>query len=188
MFTIYNSKFKDDIINIFVGEYYVTNKNEIISTLLGSCVSVCLIDDVNNVYGMNHFLLPGNITSKEIYTDNSARLGVYSMELLINRMLKVGADKRNLKAKVFGGGKVLRTNTNIISVNLDNIRFAKEFLQYEGIPIIAEDTNGKYGRKIYFDTRDGSVFVEKVGIGMAQKQEDNTIKTDKKQDNLELWE
>lgn len=188
MFTNYNSKLKDDVINIFVGEYYVTKKGEIISTLLGSCISVCLLDDVNNVYGMNHFLLPGNIKSKEIYADNSARFGVYSMELLINQMMKYGADKRDIKAKVFGGGKVLRTDSHVISVNQDNIRFAKEFLQYENIPVIAEDTNGNYGRRIYFDTRDGSVLVEKVGMNVVRISEASSPKEEKKQDNLELWD
>jgi chemotaxis protein CheD len=189
MYTNYSAKVKTDIIEIFVGEYYATNKQEVISTLLGSCVSVCLIDDINKVYGMNHFLLPGNITTKEIYADNSARFGINSMELLINQMLKLGATKKNFKAKVFGGGKVLKTNADIICVNQDNIMFAHQFLEYEGIPIVSEDVGGTQGRIIYFDTSDASVYVEKVKASEETDKLPNKEQTAKKtQNNLELWD
>lgn len=188
MYRNYNSKFKNNVVNIIVGEYYATKKEEIISTLLGSCVSVCLIDDINKVYGMNHFLLPGNLTSKELYIDNSARFGVHSMELLIGSMQKMGAERNAFKAKVFGGGKILNTKSEMITVNEDNIKFAHEFLEFERIPIISEDVGGSHGRRIYFDTKDGSVYIEKVKTNLVKGIEERQKPVKAQNDNLEIWE
>lgn len=159
MFKTYNSRWQSDSVEIFVGEYYVTNKQEIITTLLGSCISVCLIDKISDVYGMNHFLLPG---AKSSYNNDCSRLGVNNMEILIKGMLKLGSDIKCMKAKVFGGGKVLRTAGDTIKVHQDNIDFVHEFLYKEGIEIVAENIGGNCGRKIYLDTRDGAVYVKKV--------------------------
>lgn len=162
MYTIFNKKFKREVVEIFVGEYYVTDKEEMISTLLGSCISVCLIDETRGIYGMNHFLLPNVLASKNINSENEARFGANSMELLIENMIKQGSKKDNIKAKVFGGGKVLKTTQDVITVNEDNIKFVHEFLEKKNIPILSKDVGGTHGRRIYFDTGAGCVYVEKV--------------------------
>lgn len=163
MYKTYNKMFKREVVEIFVGEYYVSDKGEMISTLLGSCISVCLIDETNGVCGMNHFLLPNITTSSRTFDEpNQARFGESSMELLIEEMIKSGSRRSNLKAKVFGGGKVLKTSQSIITVNEDNINFIHEFLKRRSIPIVAKDIGGTTGRRIYFDTKDGSVYVGKV--------------------------
>ncbi len=131
-----------------------------ITTLLGSCIGVCLIDNVSKVYGLNHFLLPD--MPKDNSNNDNSKFGAFSMELLINDMLKLGSSKKNMQAKVFGGGKVISTSSEIIQVNRHNIEFVHEFLRVEGIKIISEDVGGSFGRKIYFDTKDGSVYVRKV--------------------------
>jgi len=159
MYKTYNSRLQRDLMEIFVGECYVTNKREIVTTLLGSCISVCLIDEINSVYGMNHFLLPG---LKDRSNKESARFGTNNMELLINEMIKLGSTTKSMKAKVFGGAKVLKTVSDTITVNQDNIDFVHKFLYIENIEIVAEDVGGVSGRKIYFDTKDGSVYVKKV--------------------------
>ena len=91
------------------GEFYVSNKQEVISTLLGSCVAACLYDPVNKVIGMNHFLLAYKHHSfdKPVIESEEGRYGLQSMELLINGMMAKGASRLNIKAKCFGGGDVL---------------------------------------------------------------------------------
>ena len=158
----FDRHFKQDAVKILPGEYYATSDDSMIVTVLGSCVSVCLRDCVTKVGGMNHFLLP---SSQDGYTDNilseSARYGTYAMELLINELLKLGASKSRLEAKVFGGGNVLRglTHTNIGERNAD---FVLNYLKKEEIPILAEDLLGSYPRKIYFFPHSGEVKVRKI--------------------------
>ncbi|MCP4715112.1 MAG: chemotaxis protein CheD [Deltaproteobacteria bacterium] len=151
------------------GSYHISNANVIISTLLGSCVAACLYDPVRKVMGMNHFLLsvnPGDKTkSFSISTSEAGRYGVHAMELLINRMLKRGARRRNLRAKVFGGGNVLQIdtgNSKITNVAECNCAFIKEFLKADGIPLIAANLGGNFGRVIHFYYGDFSVYVRKI--------------------------
>ncbi len=116
---------------LYPGEYFVTAKDEIILTILGSCISVCLYDEVNKISGINHFMLPESRRSGEIsnsnqfyndlYENPSLRYGSYSMELLINEMLKLGGQKKYMLAKVFGGGNVLshkESFTRILSITI----------------------------------------------------------------------
>jgi chemotaxis protein CheD len=150
------------------GEYYVTRRKEVISTLLGSCVSACLFDPVNQVFGMNHFLLAYRIHAHNmpIIQSEEGRYGVYAMELLINDMMKMGANKLHLKAKCFGGGNVLklredRENKN--TVGDVNVLFIKEFLKNEHIPIVGSCLGGNHGRNVHFVGTDYSVFIKKIG-------------------------
>lgn len=156
----FSRNFGNDVVEIFVGEHYATNKPEIITTLLGSCIGVCLIDNVNKVYGLNHFLLPDILADNSI--SDSSKFGTFSMELLLNDMFMLGSKKINMEAKVFGGGKVLHTSGEGITVDKDNIKFIHDFLENESIKIISEDVGGNSGRKIFFDTRDGSVYLKRV--------------------------
>jgi len=133
-------------INIVQGEYAVSAEPEaVISTLLGSCVSVCMFDAKRGVGGMNHFLLPGD----ELGVGGQVqRHGVYLMELLINGLLKKGVDKRNLEAKIFGGAATVASIVEQIGEK--NIAFARKFLQAEGIPVVGESVGGNSGRRIQF--------------------------------------
>jgi len=144
----------------------VVNKDELVlHTLLGSCVAACLYDPVNKVIGMNHFLLSNRRYSRELpYTKAEAgRYGVYSMELLINAMLKQGASRKNLRAKAFGGAAVFNTTgDNFFCVGDVNSRFIREFLDTEKIPLVTADLGGSDGRVIYFFKTDFSVYVRKI--------------------------
>ncbi len=144
------------------GEYHTTNCERIICTILGSCVSVCLIDKSTSLAGMNHFLLPEAIEKSKIYNSNSGHYGINAMELLINEMLFRGAIRANLRAKVFGGGQVIKTFT-INKIPQSNIEFSLLFLETEKIPVISKDIGGNYCRKIFFYTETGRVLVKKVG-------------------------
>jgi chemotaxis protein CheD len=128
--------------------------------VLGSCVSACIRDRVKGLGGMNHFMLPdggdpGNPVSA------SMRYGGYAMEVLINDLLKAGARREHLEAKVFGGGAVLR-GFSAMNVGERNAAFVIQFLKTERIPVLAEDLNDIYPRKVYFFPRTGKVLVKKL--------------------------
>ncbi|MCP4995153.1 MAG: chemotaxis protein CheD [Gammaproteobacteria bacterium] len=162
-------------ITIDPGEYYVSHKPVVISTLLGSCVAACLYDPVKHIVGMNHFLLANNRYAKNmpVIESEAGRYGIHAMELLINEMLKIGAQRNNLKAKVFGGGDVLRyyrgDKDNFFYVGEINSRFVREFLQNEKIQITASDLGSDYGRVVHFRSRDFSAFMKKISHSQDEK-------------------
>jgi chemotaxis protein CheD len=129
--------------------------------VLGSCVSACIRDRVTGLGGMNHFMLPDGGADTGSPVSASARYGTYAMEVLINDLLKAGARRDNLEAKVFGGGAVLKGFT-AINVGERNAAFVQSFLKNEKIRIVAEDLNDIYPRKVYFFPRTGKVLVKKL--------------------------
>lgn len=150
------------------GEFYVSTQQEVISTLLGSCVAACLYDPVNKIIGMNHFLLaqqhPGH--GESIIESDEGRYGMYAMELLINSMTVKGANKMNLKAKCFGGGNVLHLREdrqNKQTVGDLNIEFIKAFLMQEKIPMVGSQLGGNLGRNVHFVGDDFSAYVKVIG-------------------------
>lgn len=142
---------------ILPGEFYVTNKTEMITTVLGSCVSACIYDPVHHWGGMNHFMLPGS--DGALQSDVSARYGLYAMEILINEILKLGSRKEDLRAKLFGGGQIIAQMTD---VGIKNIRFAKKYLLAEGITLENSDLGLIYPRKINFFPASGKVMVKRL--------------------------
>jgi chemotaxis protein CheD len=156
----YDRTFDCDAAKILPGEYYFTSKDMVIVTVLGSCVSACIRDRVTGLGGMNHFMLPdGGGDGSPVSA--SARYGTYAMEVLINDLLKAGARRENLEAKVFGGGAVLKGFT-AMNVGERNAAFVQTFLRNEKIRIMAEDLNDIYPRKVYFFPRTGKVLVKKL--------------------------
>ena len=159
--TYYDRHFEKEAVKILPGEYYVTTGDKLIVTVLGSCVAVCLRDKVNRFGGMNHFLLPNDGSSESGLLTDSARYGVYAMEILINHLLKLGAQRNRLEAKVFGGGNVLRGLT-LNNVGQRNAEFVLDYLQNESIPVCAQDLLDEYPRKVYFFPATGKVMVKKL--------------------------
>ncbi|MBF8176541.1 MAG: chemoreceptor glutamine deamidase CheD [Burkholderiaceae bacterium] len=157
----YDRTFDRDAAKILPGEYYYTGKDMLIVTVLGSCVSACIRDRVTGVGGMNHFMLPDGGGDADSPISASARYGTYAMEILINDLLKAGARRENLEAKVFGGGNVLSGFTSI-NVGERNAQFVRNFLKVENIRIVAEDLNDVHPRKVYFFPRNGKVLVKKL--------------------------
>ena len=157
----FDRQFNCDAVKILPGEYFVTQRELVIVTVLGSCVSVCLRDRANGIGGMNHFMLPGNNDGGISPISASARYGVYAMELLINYLLKLGARRSDFEAKVFGGGSVLRGMT-ANNVGERNAEFVREYLATENIQIAAQDLLDIYPRKVYYFPNTGRVLVKKL--------------------------
>lgn len=148
-------RIKEPIQPIIVGEIHASYEPKWITTLLGSCVSACLYDERVNVGGMNHFMLPIGAAD----STTSASYGVHAMEMLINSLMKLGADRRRLKAKLFGGGAVIKTTDSRWNVGARNVEFAKGFLEAEGISLVASHTGGTQAMHIRFHTRSSKAIV-----------------------------
>jgi chemotaxis protein CheD len=158
----YDRTFDCNAAKISPGEYYFTKENMMIVTVLGSCVSACIRDSVSGIGGMNHFMLPdGGSADKDSPVSESMRYGTYAMEVLINQLLKNGARRENLEAKIFGGGNVLRSFTTT-NVGDRNAEFVKKFLKDERIRVTGEDLLDIYPRKVYYFPKTGKVLVKKL--------------------------
>ncbi len=155
----FDRKFAAEAVKVLPGEYFVTATNVLMVTVLGSCVSACIRDREKGIGGMNHFMLADAGEASALSA--SARYGTYAMEILINHLLKMGARRDNLEAKVFGGGRVMATLSSS-QVGERNARFVKAFLRTEGIPTAAEDLLDSYPRKVYFFPESGRVLVKKL--------------------------
>lgn len=156
----YHAQLKRPMVIIQPGEYYVTKEDEVIATVLGSCISVCVKDELHNIGGMNHFMLPGDFRVEDVFNSNSARYGMYAMEMILGDILKLGGDRQKLTAKVFGGGHVLNMATSKNSVPAANIQFVKAYLSMEGIQVIKSDVGGYHGRKVLYLPYLGKVYVK----------------------------
>ena len=157
----YDRQFEVPAVNVLPGEYYATDTSEMVVTVLGSCVSVCLRDRYSGIGGLNHFLLPHDRSADISPLNESARYGVYAMELLVNHLLKLGAQRCYLEAKVFGGGKVIKDFT-FCNVGERNVEFVLQHLNSEGIPVVAKDVLDIYPRKVHFFPSTGKVMLKKI--------------------------
>jgi chemotaxis protein CheD len=154
--------FNCDAAKISPGEYYYTDKDMLIVTVLGSCVSACIRDTKSGIGGMNHFMLPESASAdRDSPVSESMRYGTYAMEVLINQLLRNGAKRENLEAKIFGGGNVLRSFTTN-NVGDRNAAFVKKYLKDEGIKVTGEDLLDIYPRKVYYFPKTGKVLVKKL--------------------------
>lgn len=150
-----------EVVRILAGEYYVTHCEEMITTVLGSCISVCIRDRVASIGGMNHFMLPEGGGDEHNPLSASARYGGYAMEVLINQLVKLGASRSRLEAKVFGGAAVLRGFTTV-NVGQKNSEFVIDYLRSERIRVLAQDLLDLFPRKVYFWPATGRVMVRKL--------------------------
>ena len=141
-------------VKVLPGEYYVSQQEEMISTVLGSCVSACIYDRLRGIGGMNHFMLPEG-------SGDSGRYGSFAMELLINEMMKRGANKSRMEAKIFGGGAVI-SGMNTINVGERNTNFVIDYLKTERIPIVSKDVMDVYPRKVCFLPHSGKAMVKRL--------------------------
>jgi chemotaxis protein CheD len=149
-------------VDVLPGERYVTAAAIEIKTLLGSCVAACLYDPEAGVAGLNHFLLaaPRYSRSLPFTLTDAGRYGIHAMELLINDMMRLGATRRGLRAKIFGAASLLgySCTDNFLCVSEVNQRFIRDYLTIEGIPIVSEDLGGDLGRVIHFCSDNYRVF------------------------------
>lgn len=156
----YDRHFSMEAAKILPGEYYVSDQGMLLVTVLGSCVAACIRDVEAGVGGMNHFMLPDDGGRQET-VGSSARYGSYAMEVLINELLKMGARRHRLEAKVFGGGAVMASLSSS-NVGVRNAEFVLEYLKTEKIPVVAKDLLDSYPRKVYYFSKTGRVLVKKL--------------------------
>lgn len=151
------------------GDFRITTQpDEVIATLLGSCVAACIRCSKTGYGGLNHFLLPST-RGKNVTDDHQAlRYGDYAMEVLIGAILRAGGCRSSLEAKIFGGANMYVTDSSK-PVGRSNIQFVLDFIRSENIALLAEDIGGTYGRKIYFHPSSGKVKVQRLH---KQKEED----------------
>ncbi|HEX2545915.1 MAG TPA: chemoreceptor glutamine deamidase CheD [Ramlibacter sp.] len=162
----FDREFRVDAIKILPGQYHAARAGAI-TTVLGSCVSTCLWDPIERVGGMNHFMLPGDTASPGSPWAASARFGVYAMEVLINQMLRLGADRKRLVAKVFGGAQLL-AGFDRLDVGAKNSEFALDFLKVEGIRVLAQDLQDVCPRKVHFFVDSGKVQVKRLALSPSE--------------------
>ena len=149
---------------ILPGEYYVTIQDELVTTVLGSCVSACIRDRAFGIGGMNHFMLPIGSDAKgwngaNDILSSATRYGNFAMEHMINDILKNGGGKKHLVAKIFGGGQIIPSMTDI---GERNIAFVREYLDAENIPLIGEDVADIHPRKVVNFPKSGRVLVKRL--------------------------
>lgn len=156
----FDRSFNSDAVKVLPGEYFVTTRNIVLVTVLGSCVTACVRDREKGIGGMNHFMLPDSGQGGGVVS-TSARYGSYAMEILLNHLLKLGARRGALEAKVFGGGRVMSTLSQS-QVGERNSGFVLDYLKTEQIPVVAQDLLDIYPRKVYFFPATGRVMVKKL--------------------------
>ena len=153
-FFYYDAHFKNEAVKILPGEYFVYSEDILIMTTLGSCIAACIWDRNARVGGMNHFMLPEG-------SGDSGRYGSYAMELLINELLKLGASRLTLEAKVFGGGQVV-SGMNSMNVGERNTQFVMDYLKTEHISVVSKDVLDIYPRKVCFLPASGKAMVKRL--------------------------
>jgi chemotaxis protein CheD len=154
-FFYHDHHFKQDTVKVLPGEYYVSSEDLVVMTVLGSCIAACIWDPRVRVGGMNHFMLP------EGGGDTSGRYGSYAMELLINEMMKLGARRETMQAKVFGGGQVMHSFTTM-NVGERNTQFVLDYLQTERIAVISKDVLDIHPRKVCYFPATGKAMVKRL--------------------------
>ena len=180
---------------ILPGEYFVTRNDEIITTVLGSCISACVRDPVLRIGGMNHFMLPEDITNGSSSWHDpavglSTRYGSFAMESLINDLLKLGAQRQRLEVKLTGGGRVLASMTD---VGARNIEFARHWLRLEGLSIAGEDVGDTYPRRVLYFPATGRVLMFRLRttdlgeVVSREKQYQSTLREKPAGNDVELF-
>lgn len=148
----YEAHFQSEAVKVLPGEYFVDNGDILVMTTLGSCIAACLWDRQSGIGGLNHFMLPDG---------DGGRYGSFAMELLINEMIKLGASRSSLEAKVFGGGQVI-SGMETMNVGERNTKFVLEYLRTERIPVVSKDVLDIHARKVCFMPRSGKAMVKRL--------------------------
>lgn len=156
----YETQFQSEAVKVLPGEYFVDNEDILIMTTLGSCIAACLWDRNARIGGLNHFMLPEG-------GEGSGRYGAYAMELLINEMMKRGASRSSLEAKIFGGGQVI-AGMGTMNIGERNTTFVMDYLNTERIPVVSKDVLDIYPRKVCFLPASGKAMVKRLAPARAE--------------------
>lgn len=155
-FFFYDAHFRNEAVKVLPGEFFVHDEDILVMTTLGSCIAACLWDRERRIGGMNHFLLPEGDGNSD-----SGRYGSYAMDLLIGELVKRGATRGNIEAKVFGGGAVI-SGMNSINVGERNTKFVLDYLRTERISVVSKDVMDIYPRKVCFLPHSGKAMVKRL--------------------------
>ena len=155
-FFFYDAHFRNDAVKVLPGEFFVYDEDILIMTTLGSCIAACLWDRDRKIGGMNHFMLPEGGGAAD-----GGRYGSFAMELLINEMIKRGANRGSMEAKVFGGGAVI-SGMNSMNVGERNTHFVLDYLRTERISVVSKDVMDIYPRKVCFLPASGKAMVKRL--------------------------
>ena len=160
----WDNKHNKYVAKILPGQYYVSRNDELIATVLGSCISVCITDPILKIGGMNHFMLPAYNSANDdawgsTVINAQTRYGNFAMEHLINDIIKHGGQKSRLELKVIGGGRVMKEMTD---VGLRNISFIYDYIADERLKLVKEDVGDRFPRKVLFHPMNGRVWVRKL--------------------------
>lgn len=155
-FFFFDAHFRNEAVKVLPGEFFVADEDILVLTTLGSCIAACLWDREKRVGGMNHFLLPEGSGAADC-----GRYGGYAMDLLIGEMVKRGATRSTMEAKVFGGGAVI-SGMNSINVGERNTAFVLDYLKTERIPVVSKDVLDIYPRKVCLMPRCGKAMVKRL--------------------------
>lgn len=163
-FFYWDAHFRNDAVKVLPGEFFVHDEDILVMTTLGSCIAACLWDRDRRIGGMNHFLLPDSGAAGAAGGtggDASGRYGSYAMELLIGELVKRGATRSTMEAKVFGGGSVI-AGMNSINVGERNTAFVLEYLRTERISVVSKDVLDVHARKVCFLPASGKAMVKRL--------------------------
>lgn len=158
----FDSHFQCSAVKVLPGEHFVSGDDLLITTVLGSCIAACLWDAQQRVGGMNHFLLPDSDAPEA-----SGRYGAHAMDLLISEMLKLGACREHLQAKIFGGAQVMHS-FKTLNVGERNTQFVRQYLSTERIALVSEDVLGLYPRKLCYFPATGRALVKRLAHAHPQ--------------------
>jgi chemotaxis protein CheD len=156
---IFDRNLETEVVRIMPGEYFVSKESEVITTVLGSCVSACIRDTRQGIGGMNHFMLPDADMGGNTDPAAAGRYGTHAMQFLLDAILKLGGNVDNLEVKLFGGGKIVE---GMSDVGERNIEFVRGYLANAGISVHAEDLGLTFPRKINYFVDSGRVMVKKL--------------------------
>jgi chemotaxis protein CheD len=166
---LYSQSLKRTVLVLKPGDYHATAKGEVLYTVVGSCIAACIYDTQKTIGGMNHFMLPGLIHPDEMLTSELGRYGMFAMELLVGELIKLGAKRKDLQAKLFGGGHVLKFRQRDGDITGSNIQFARKYLELEGIPIVKQDLGGTVARKVLFFSDSFRVLMKRIEVRVSDR-------------------
>jgi chemotaxis protein CheD len=152
-----NNEFGKDLYILYPGDHYATQEDCVIGTISASCMVICLYDPIRHIGGMGHFVIPGAMGTEGIYRDEIGSHGITSMEYLMGEIVKLGGDRKKLRAKIFGVANVTGVNSWTDGIKNSIFTFIDEYFRVENIPIEKEDIGGARRRKLYFFPRTGKV-------------------------------
>lgn len=157
MLTTFSRKLNKQLNVIYPGEYFASNEDCVIGTVTGNCLVICFYEIQKNISGMGHFIIPGSMSTKGLLVDEIASHGIANIEYIMGEIVKLGGDRKHVRAKLFGAAD-FDGNNKIKSIVFSNISFIHEYFNMEKIPVDIEDLGGNSRRKIYLYAKNGKAY------------------------------